>query len=240
MTKKKYQQVADTIKQRIFTHAYPPKMLLPKQSEFAEEFGVSKITIKKALDGIAREGLIYKKSGLGTYVLGNTLINSRQDAPANAFDGLYNQQGANHVTSKVIKFEIEFPTEAIQAKLGIEANEPVYDILRLRLLDDQPFILEHTYMPIKLVPDLSTEILEKSIYDYIHRILKLQFGGAYRKIHANLPDADDVKYLQAGENTPILEVEQIVWLTNGKNIEYSTSRNLYNARSYTVVDLNDL
>lgn len=237
---KKYQYVADKIKERIFSQEYPPKTLLPKQSEFAEEFGVSKITVKKALDGIAREGLIYKKSGLGTYVLGNTLINDRQDAPANAFNGLYNQQGSDHVTSKAIKFSIEFPDDSIQKKLGIESNEPVYNILRLRLLDEKPFILEHTYMPIKLVPDLSTVILEKSIYDYIHRVLKLQFGGAYRKIHANLPDKDDITYLQADKTTPILEVEQIVWLTNGKNIEYSTSRNLYNARSYTVVDLNDL
>lgn len=237
---KKYEYVADVIKQRIFDQTYPPKMLLPKQSEFAKEFDVSKITVKKALDGIAREGLIYKKSGLGTYVLGNTLINKRSDAPANAFNGLYNQQGADHVTSRAIKFSIDFPTADIQAKLGIEANEPVYNILRLRQLDGNPFILEHTYMPIKLVPDLSNEILEKSIYDYIHHVLKLQFGGAYRKIHANLPDANDIKYLNADKTTPILEVEQIVWLTNGKNIEYSTSRNLYDARSYTVVDLNDI
>ena len=89
------------------------------------------------------------------------------------------------------------------------------------------------------VPDLTKKILTQSIYQYIHNDLKLVFGGAYRKIHASEPTELDQQYLGAGEHTPMLEVEQVVWLTNGENVEYSTSRNVFDQRSYTVIDVND-
>ncbi|KRO16945.1 GntR family transcriptional regulator [Lacticaseibacillus saniviri] len=239
MAQTKYQRVADEIKQRIIANVYPPRTLLPDQNALAAEFGVSRITIKKALDGVAREGLIYKKSGLGTYVLGDIALRDRDDSPANAFDGLSEQQGSERVTSQIIKFEVAFPNADLQDKLGIAENEAVYDIRRLRLLDDEPFILEHTFLPVRLVPNLSRQILEKSLYMFLHQDLNLTFGGAYRRIHADLPDELDQQYLKAGETTPVLETEQLIWLINGQNIEYSTARNVYDRRSYTVLDVND-
>ncbi|MFC6169830.1 GntR family transcriptional regulator [Loigolactobacillus jiayinensis] len=240
MAKAKYQAVADEIRKRILSKIYPTKTLIPDQNTLAKEFGVSRMTVKKALDGIAREGLIYKQSGLGTYVLGDISIKTANDSPADAFNGLTEQQGAERVTSDVIDFSVAFATKDLQAKLDIGANDPVYNILRLRRLEGEPFILEHTFMPVKLVPDLTLSILKSSIYDYIHHELKLKFGGAYRKIHASLPTELDIAHLNATATEPILEVEQIVWLTTGQNIEYSTSRNLFNKRSYTVLDINNI
>ena len=236
---KKYQVIANQIRERILSGVYPPKTMIPDQKQFAEEFDVSMITVKKALDGLAREGLIFKKSGLGTFVLGKIPLGDAADSPANAFDGLSAQQGADHVESVPLLFELAFPTAEIAEKLDCKTSEPIYDILRLRKLNGKPFILEHTYMPVRLVPDLTKEILTTSIYQYIHNDLKLVFGGAYRKIHASEPTELDQQYLDAGEHTPMLEVEQVVWLTNGENVEYSTSRNVFDQRSYTVIDVND-
>lgn len=53
---------------------------------------------------------------------------------------------------------------------------------------------------------------------------------------ADLPDKYDRQYLGANESTPILEIEQIVWTNSGVNLEYSRSRNLYNNRSYIMVE----
>lgn len=236
---KKYQVIANTIRKRILSGVYPPKTMIPDQKQFAEEFDVSMITVKKALDGLAREGLIFKKSGLGTFVLGKIPLGGTYDSPANAFDGLSAQQGTDRVDSVPLTFELAFPTPAVAEKLDCKTSEPVYDILRLRKLDGKPFILEHTYMPVRLVPDLTDGILKGSIYHYIHEDLKLAFGGAYRQIHASEPTDQDRQYLNAGEHTPMLEVEQVVWLANGENVEYSTSRNVFDQRSYTVIDVND-
>lgn len=235
----KYQAIASEIRRRILTGQYPPKTMIPEQKQFAAEFDVSMITIKKALDGLAREGLIYKKSGLGTFVLGKIPLGGEYDSPANAFDGLSNQQGKDNVSSEVIKFAPVFPTADVAEKLDCNVSETVYEIVRLRRLNNIPFILEHTFMPVRLVPNLTEEVLKESIYQFMHKQLHLKFGGAYRKIHAAIATPYDIKYLGAKEQTPILEVEQVAWLTNGDNVEYSTSRNLYDQRSYTVIDVND-
>ncbi|MGN1407208.1 GntR family transcriptional regulator [Lactobacillus sp.] len=233
---KKYQYVADTIKNRIFDGTYPAQSFLPSQDQLATEFNVSKITIKSALDLLARQGFVYKESGLGTLVLSNLSLVNKHDAPVDSFMGLTSEQGDDHVTSKVIKFAVEFPDQDLCTKLNLEPNNPVYEIIRLRLIDKEPFIIEHTYMPVKDVPGLSKQVLEGSVYDYLHQKLHIKFGGAYRKIKAAVPDEYDIKYLGATKETPILEIEQIVWTNSGTNIEYSRSRNLYDKRAYSTVE----
>lgn len=185
-----------------------------------------------------RQGLVYKQSGLGTFVAGEIPIKSDIDSPVNAFTGLRNLLGKNEVTSKVLHFSVEFPDEQIQKNLDLKRNEPVYNIVRLRIYDDQPYIIEHTYMPIKLVPELDEKILHASIYNYIHQKLHLKFGHAYRKIRAAKPNEYDKKFLDAKDDDPMLELEQIIWLTNGQPIEYSTSRNRYDTRDYVLLDNN--
>lgn len=238
MTQAKYLEVAKIITQRIRDKTYQARSALPDQESLAQEFGVSRLTVKKALDGLERKGLVYKQSGLGTFVAGDIPIQTKQDAPANLFVGLQNQYKNKEVTSKILSFTVEFPDIQIQKNLDIKKSEPIYNIVRLRLIDKQPIIIEHTYMPVKLVPDLDETILHNSIYNYLHKKLKLKFGHAYRKIKAVKAQDYDVKYLQADKNDPMLELEQIVWLTNGQPIEYSTSRNRYDQRSYTVLENN--
>lgn len=238
MAKAKYLEIAKIINDRINDGTYQARQPLPDQESLAKELGVSRLTVKKALDGLERKGLVYKQSGLGTYVSGTIPIQTRYDSPANMFTGLRNLLGCDNVKSQIIKFNVEFPNENIQKYLCLKHSEPVYNIVRLRIVDDSPLIIEHTYMPVKLVPNLDENILHKSIYQYIHKELKLKFGHAYRKIRACKADQYDQKYLNAKKSDPMLELEQIVWLTNGDPIEYSTSRNRYDQRDYTIVENN--
>lgn len=90
--------------------------------------------------------------------------------------------------------------------------------------------------------DLSTDLEENmSIlqFTYINETLGTKFGGAFRKFSALGASSDDLKYLEVEEGSPILELEQLVWLSNGKMIEYSTSRNPGNLRSYTALNVNN-
>ncbi|CCI85372.1 GntR family transcriptional regulator [Lactobacillus pasteurii DSM 23907 = CRBIP 24.76] len=238
MTKSKYLIIAEKIREKIQQGVYQPNTILPDQETLAQEMNVSRLTVKKALDGLERQGIVYKQSGLGTFVAGDTPIKDEIDAPSNFFTGLGNELGKDRIKSKVLNFTVEFPDQAIQKNLSLKKNEPVYNITRLRLLDDEPYILEYTFMPVKLVPDLDEKVLHDSIYNYIHHKLHLKFGRAYRKIKAVRSEENDLLYLQADKNDPLLELEQIVWLTNGQPIEYSRSRSRFDRRAYTVVENN--
>lgn len=233
---KKYEKVIHDIKKAIISGQYGKGTILPDQKQLAKKFSVSTITIKKALDSLANNGYILKKSGFGTVVIGPTTLITDKDAPANNFDGLTKQEGANRISSKIITFNLDFPSKMVQQNLNIDEEEPVYHIVRLRLLDGEPFILENTYMPVNLIPGLTQSVLEGSIYSYIQDKLHLNFAGISRKIQARSSNNLDEQYLNVSNNDAMLEVEQIVWLVNGTPIEYSTSRNASNRRSYYIFE----
>ena len=137
--------------------------------------------------------------------------------------------------------KIEGLTQAeIAERLQVEVTAPVYKIIRLRLLDEKPYVLEHTYMPCDLVPGLDESILLQSIYAYLWDELNLKFAGSYRHITAEKPDEYDQNYLACQETDPILQVEQVVYLETGRPIEYSRSRNRFDTRGYSLLDVKNI
>lgn len=234
----KYEKIANILRGRIEEGIYPADSLLPNQIELVEEFQVSRVTIKKAINILAMEGLIYSQRGAGTRVLKRGIWGT-ENYSATEYDGLSQQMKDRNLSSQVITFEVQFPNDDIREKLLLDKHKPVYKIIRLRLLDGEPYVLEHTYMPTELVPDLNPSILEKSIYHYLHQELGITFAGAYRNLKADKADEFDKTYLNCQASDPVLEVEQVVYLTNGQPIEYSRSRNRYDQRSYSVLDVID-
>lgn len=231
----KYEMIAGKIRQRIREEAYPVDSLIPDQVSLAKEFKVSRMTVKKAMDILELEGLILRKRGAGTFVK-KTALSEGLTASIMEYEGLTKQLANQEVKSQVISFKLDFPNELIQEKLMLDKHDPIYKIIRLRVVDDAPYILEHTIMNANLIPGINEDILHQSIYDYIHKELNLQFGGAHRIIQADKASEYDQKYLDCDEHDPILEIEQVVYLEDGTPFEYSRSRNKYNTRSYNVVD----
>ena len=236
----KYRKVTDIVRERIENETYKVGELLPDQNALAKEFKVNRLTVKKALDILASEGLIYKQSGLGTYVRGKIpFVDKEKDVAIDDFKETCQEFVPNRVKSDVLMFDVQLPDEKIQKNLNIKRIDPVYEIKRVRMVDGEPIVLEHTYMPVKLVPKLTKEICEKSIYAYMHDELNFTLGNAFRKFSALGANDEDVKVLNVEKGSPILEVEQVVCLTNGKTIEYSTRRVSGAKRSYTVMNVNN-
>jgi GntR family transcriptional regulator len=231
----KYEMIANKIRQRIREGAYSVGSLIPDQVTLAKEFGVSRMTVKKGMDILELEGLILRKRGAGTLVK-KTALSEGQTASIMEYEGLTKQLTGKDVKSEIISFKLDSPDEHIQEKLMLDKHDPIYKIIRLRVVDNEPYILEHTIMNATLIPGINEKVLHHSVYQYIHEDLKLQFGGAHRVIHADKSSKYDQEYLDCDENDPILEIEQVVYLEDGTPFEYSRSRNKYNTRSYNVVD----
>lgn len=236
--KPKYEEIADILRERIKSEIYMTDTLLPNQTDLVTEFGASRMTVKKAIGILAMEGLVYSQRGSGTKIL-NRSFWDKETSPANEYGGLSKQMNDRHqnLESKAILFEVEFPDKQVQERLMIKPEQPVYKIIRLRILETKPFIIEHTYMPCGLVPGLTTEILEQSIYTYVKETLNLHFAGAYRNIQAAKSDTYDQEYLNCAVDDPVLEVEQVVYLKDGQPIEYSRSRNRYDQRGYSILNV---
>ena len=128
---------------------------------------MSRSSIKRALNVLANEGIVFKKRGSGTFV--NPLYLKNRS--------LFNYEGSNlGVTDsmrangkrpgiKVLDFSVIPATKEMQTDLFLASEDFVYRIRRLRLLDDQPVMIETGYIPIKIVPELSRTIVSGSIFN---------------------------------------------------------------------------
>ncbi|MBO0455387.1 GntR family transcriptional regulator [Enterococcus hulanensis] len=224
----RYIEISDDIRNKIVASFYQQGQQLPKQMELMEEYQTSRMTIQKALNLLNMEGLITAKKGTGTFVSKKIPPQFFLDSKVNQFTGVTDHlRGKGRLSSEVISFDVRFPDEVEVEKLQIADEDPVYDIIRLRKLDKEPILLEYTIMPLKVIPNITKKILNQSIYYYIQHELTLSIGSAVRRIHADRPDAYDKQYLECKEIDPVLEINQVAYLSDGRPFEYSQTRHRY-------------
>ncbi|NDL66016.1 GntR family transcriptional regulator [Acerihabitans arboris] len=237
MSQSKYMAIAQEIKKRIISQQYQHGEPLPDQFKLADEFHTSRMTIQRAIQQLIIEGTLYTRQGQGTFVRKNFLQLSQWDSPVTDYFGATKKwEGIGKVTSEVIKFDIRFPTDKEQSCLLIDADMPIYDLIRLRFVNAEPVSLDYTLMPLKLIPNLTKDILQKSIFSYIQQDLGLKILGSYRIIRAMKPNDYEQRYLNCKEHDPVLEVEQIIYLDDGTPLEYAHCRYRYDHGGIIVVN----
>lgn len=225
----KYEEIAYEINERIHKGIYKPGEVLPDQNTLAEEFNTSRITLRKAIQLLIVEGLLYCQRGSGTYVRKNVDMISKKYSKADDFLGTTrNANKGDKVTSKILRFDVRFPNEKESEALLIDSTEPVYDVIRVRYINNAPSSLEYSIMPTNIVKGLNEDILHASIYSYLQKDLGLKIEGAHRIIQADKASQVDIEELKVEMNDPILEVEQVAYLDNGTPFEMSNSRYPYN------------
>lgn len=236
----KYNEIADDIRNKITNQIYKVNEMLPDEFSLAEHYQCSKMTVKKAMDLLVNEGLIVKRRGHGTMVKEAPLFNVHQlkRNDKNHF-GLTQKVGEKRVKSKVLAFQVIPVSQQLAALLNCESNSFVYEIKRLRLVDNKPFALEETYMPISVIPGLSVQHVNKSIYHYIQEELKLKIKSAQKILRAVKGNANDIQHLSIHKHDPVMEVEQIVFLDNGKVFEYSITHHSYQSYEFQTVIINE-
>ncbi|MDN6899939.1 GntR family transcriptional regulator [Oenococcus sicerae] len=231
----KYIEIANILRKDISNHKYSDHDPFPDQKTLAKIFATSRMTIQKSLNILSAEGLIHSKQGSGTFVSKNADLIVQTDLGVDQYVGTTSLLGNKHVVeSQIIKFLIRYPDNAEQEALNISEKELLYDIIRLRIVDKEPYALEYSKMPVKVIPGISDEVLKKSVYHYIQSDLGFRIGSAFRKIGAVKPDNYDKMFLNCVDGDPVLEVSQTVYLDNGIAFEFSRTRHRYDKGNVTV------
>lgn len=228
----KYMEIYIDTKKKIIDEFYGVGDILPSGKELAEHYNTSKITIKKSLDMLVSEGVLYRRSGLGTRVIRKPITNSSVLSPN---EGLFSIVGEEHVQSTIHTFSIELPSKKIQNTLEISEKEYVYNIIRSRYIDKKPYSIEQTYMPLSIIPGLEPKHLEKSIYNYIRTDLELEISSSHVWIKGDTANSFDSKILHVPENFFIIQVEKLVSSSDSTPFEYSISRHVYDEFQFEFV-----
>ncbi|MEQ9763448.1 GntR family transcriptional regulator [Streptococcus sp. ZJ151] len=218
----KYLQIATQIRQKVKDECYPVNASLPDGKTLAKEFNVSLMTLKHALDMLVAEGYLIRRRGAGTFV---------RDWKSVQRPHIYTLNGASEdygekVETEVLAFDVIRSDAEIAEKLSIDEDDFIYKIIRLRHIDKQPSIMEYTYMPLDVIPDLKYEHVTSSIYRYINENLGRKVHSAFVKVTGVRPNALEQEKMHLVETDYMMQIEQIVSLDNCKVFEYAVSHHL--------------
>lgn len=231
----KYAKIRNDVRNKIISGKYKPGTLLPKESEMIMKYSASKLTIKKAMDELVNEGLIVKRRGSGTFVKGLSTEDIEKLKVVNQFQGSSAFFSDKVVESRILVFEVVKSEPEIMERLGLSEVSDLYHVVRTRLIDGEPYVIESTYMPVDLIKNLTFEICSGSIYEYIEDELGLTIGSAHRRIEARKGIDEELTELGGEFGDPIVLVSQVGYLSDGRTFEFSTNVHRYDKYAFETV-----
>lgn len=230
MTEHPYMKLKDDILSGIARGIYPPHAKLPSQRDLGHSYGVSHMTVRRAINELMREGAIYTRQGSGLFVAEPKL--DAEAGPLVGFTEDMRQRGMK-ASSRMIEGRIVSASTMLATTLRVLIGQPLVFIRRLRLAEGEPMALQTNYLPAALCPGLLAANLENaSLYDILRGEYGLQLSDAQTSAGAELASEDDARLLDLTPPAALLVTEQITYLDDDRPIEFA--RSLYRGDRYRL------
>ncbi|MGD6966905.1 GntR family transcriptional regulator [Rossellomorea vietnamensis] len=217
-----YYQLGEIIKNKIESSELKPGDSLPAEREYAEQFQISRMTVRQAFTQLVNEGYLHRIQGKGTFIA------ERKPKIEQALQGLTSftedmKSRGLKPGSKLVQFEIIPATSYIAAQLGIQEYGPVYEIRRIRLADDAPMALETNYISANFIKGLTEKIVNQSLYAYIENELDLKIDQASQVIESSVASEMEAEFLDIQPGAPVMLIQRHTFLADGTPVEFVQS-----------------
>lgn len=224
MKKPVYLTIAEDIEKNFFNNNCYQNKKLPSERNLAEQYKVTRGTIRNAIEYLVSKGLLEKKLGSGNYIKRTSLnLNLNEQLSFSEKSHFLDKTSK----TKVIQFEKIYDLK-ISKIFNLDEEKEFFKIKRLRYLDEEVVNIEITYLMCEMFPNISTEIMEKSKYDYIENFISIK--ESFNKIIPVLPDENIQKIFSINENTPIFYKTSLGVTT--ENIIFEYSKLYFNPKVY--------
>ena len=189
--------------------------MIPSEGSIEKKYGVSRITVRKAIEQLEREGILDKKQGKGTFIKEKKI--------------LYDANSIGSLTQRLEKQNHQLKTKTIEYII-IEDDHYVKDLLdcekllcikRFRVLDDVPFALMLNYIDYEKVPNLPEKFNIESLYRFFKKEYKIEFYNAEETVEAKNATKEEAQKLGIGYKDALLSLKRLSFDKENKPIEYS-------------------
>lgn len=205
-----------------------PGQAIPSERELMAIYGVSRGTVRKAIDGLVADGLLERTHGLGTFAVRPRLESRLHLA---SFSQDMRRRGL-HPSTRLISVGSAVPPAPIAQALELQPGETAWRIVRVRLADDSPVAHEDGWYPVGLLPGLDRhDIAAGSLYQIMGSHYGRWVDHAEQTLWGEAADAELARLLLAPQGTPLLVFRRIS-TSGGRPIEYVISR--YRGDRYQV------
>lgn len=224
MPKSKFEQIYKDLKGKIESGDYAYQDLLPSENTMVSIYNCSRNTIRRALSELTEQGYVQPLHGKGVRVIYQPI-----DQAAFTIGGIESFKESairNHRKrhTEVLQFAEITADERLAAKTGFPVGSELYYLQRVRFLDGIALILDINMFLKSLVPNLTKEIAENSIYEYIENDLGMSIVTSKRKMTVERATQIDEKYLQLNDYNCLAVVTGQTFNADGIMFEYTQSR----------------
>jgi len=221
----RYQEIAHTLRQRVLHEG--PGHVLPSESELSTEFGVSRVTVRRALERLRDDGVIESRQGFGWFV--TTAPVQQRLGRLDTIESQLEERGVKP-QRQILEFAFVDAPAHVAEVLGCEQ---VLRVKRLNLADGAPFAVVTVWCPAELGQHLSRRDVERKPF---YELLGVELRGATQSIGAAAVGETDASLLAVPVGSPVLRCERVTTSLDGRPI--LLSEHLFAAhRTEFVVDL---
>ena len=182
-----YRQLEALLKSDIESGEFPAGSKLPTENELVESYHVSRVTVRKALDGLCQQGYLERRSGKGTFVAEEKL--QRTLDGVTSFSEMCQEIGCVP-GSRTIRRSIELASEKEAEKLGISEDSQIVVIERIRYVDGHPLMLEITKFTEDFIFLMNEDLTDCSLYDLLDRKKGIRFTQSVKMV--DIVSAEDM------------------------------------------------
>ncbi len=216
-----YDLIEQNFRDLILRGVLQPGEPLPSEWELSDLYGVSRLTLRHALDNLAQQGWLVRKHGIGTFVSrpSPARITANQLSFSEQIRAIGRAPSSRAISSRIVPADAE-----VAARLGLAEGEPVVELVRVRLADATPMLLETSYLAACRVPGLEqVDLSDDSLYEILNTRYQMTVTTLDQTMVPVLLSESEAGYLEFPPGSPALFSEIVAYSAEGSPVEYCRS-----------------
>jgi len=203
---KLYLQLYEILKKKIESSEWPVGSQIPTEEDLCKIFNVSRATVRNAVMELVRQGYLKRQQGKGTFVYKNTV--SEGISMITTFREILFEKGLKFST-KVLARTVMMPVDDMDVKLRVPKDKHIIYIKRLRLIDNEPVLLQESYVPYHICPLLLEEDIENQLlFDLFEKKYGMKITRVENHIEIAYITSDEARIIGLSEGSPAILLSQ--------------------------------
>ena len=212
-----YLQISQQLSKAIESGEYAPGQIIPSEPQFQKQYGVSRMTVRLAVGELVNKGYVERMRGIGTVVTYGKIEENLKRVIS------FSEEMQLHgITMKTAFCEIKTVTasEKIAGNLKVAVNSTVYELTRVRCVNDRPLVYSVTYLKVPDLP-LDADLYSASLYKLLSDKYNINIARAGDQLEATLAEGIVAKYLGVAQGFPTFKRTRVAYDQHDNEVEYS-------------------